>query len=76
MASSLIRSNPGKASPQAWNPSDGFILTNPSSRSVIEGLLDSLPKLAAESGIVEAALGGPMCAAALSLVRSSFALVN
>lgn len=38
-------------------------------RSVIESLLDSLPYLAAESQIVEAALGGPMRAAVLSLVR-------
>lgn len=39
---------------------------------MIEGLLDSLPTLAADNQVVEAALGGPMRAAVLALASLCF----
>ncbi|KAL8280889.1 hypothetical protein RQP46_006568 [Phenoliferia psychrophenolica] len=47
--------------------SEGFLVDPIESRSVIENLLESLPSLAVESSIVEAALGGPMKAATVAL---------
>lgn len=40
------------------------------SRPIIESLLDSLPGMFGESQIVESALGGPVQAALMTLVRS------
>lgn len=39
---------------------------------MVEALLESLPSLAVDSQIVEAALGGPMKASLSALVRSFF----
>ncbi|KAM0748281.1 hypothetical protein T439DRAFT_291785 [Meredithblackwellia eburnea MCA 4105] len=47
--------------------SEGFLVDPIESRSVIEGLLDSLPNLAGDTQVVEAALGGPMKAATTAL---------
>lgn len=47
--------------------SEGFLVDPWESQHVIEGLLDSLPTLAADNQVVEAALGGPMRAAVLAL---------
>ncbi|GAA5958456.1 hypothetical protein JCM21900_001476 [Sporobolomyces salmonicolor] len=46
---------------------EGFLVDPIESRSVIEGLLDTLPNLVAETSIVEAALAGPLRVAMLSL---------
>ncbi|GAA5991303.1 hypothetical protein JCM11641_002817 [Rhodosporidiobolus odoratus] len=46
---------------------DGFLVDPLESRTVIESLLDTLPTLTAETTIVEAAMGGPLRAAMLSL---------
>ncbi|BGO91181.1 hypothetical protein NBRC10512_005725 [Rhodotorula toruloides] len=46
---------------------DGFLVDPLESRPAIEGLLDSLPGLTAETSIVEAAMTGPLKAAMLAL---------
>lgn len=48
---------------------DGFLVDPIQSRSVIEGLLDSLPALTADTSIVEAAMTGPLKASMMALVR-------
>lgn len=49
--------------------SEGLLADPYESRSLIEGLLDALPNMFGETQIVEAALGGPVSAALLALVR-------
>ncbi|GAA5838242.1 hypothetical protein JCM11251_003439 [Rhodosporidiobolus azoricus] len=46
---------------------DSFLVDPVESRAVIENLLDTLPKLTAETSIVEAAMGGPLKASMLAL---------
>ncbi|SCV67581.1 BQ2448_5192 [Microbotryum intermedium] len=46
---------------------EGFLVDPVESRSVIEGLLDTLPTLTAETTIVEAAMSGPVTAAVMAL---------
>lgn len=46
---------------------DGFLVDPLESRTVIEGLLDSLPGLTAETSIVEAAMTGPLKATMIAL---------
>jgi len=48
---------------------DGFLVDPIESQSVIEGLLDSLPALTADTAIVEAAMTGPLKASMMALVR-------
>lgn len=56
--------------------SDGFFVDPVESRQAIEALLDSLPALAEANQIVEAALGAPLQAAAMAMVRFSYASPN
>ncbi|KDE04517.1 hypothetical protein MVLG_05083 [Microbotryum lychnidis-dioicae p1A1 Lamole] len=46
---------------------EGFLVDPFESRSVIEGLLDTLPTLTAETTVVEAAMSGPVTAAVMAL---------
>lgn len=48
---------------------DGFLVDPIASREIIEGLLDSLPKLYANSNVVESAMTGPLKATMMALVR-------